>query len=112
MLRNKLNPIIFVICNDGYTIERYIHGMDESYNDIQTWKYKDLPAAFGAEKDQAKTYQVKTKGEVEGLFSDSDFTSPDNPCLRFVELYMDKEDAPAALKSTAQAAARTNAKQE
>jgi len=112
MLRNKLNPIIFVICNDGYTIERYIHGMDESYNDIQTWKYKDLPAAFGAEKDQARTYQVKTKEEVEGLFSDSDFTSPDNPCLRFVELYMDKEDAPAALKSTAQAAARTNAKQE
>lgn len=29
MIRNKLNPIIFVICNDGYTIERFIHGMEE-----------------------------------------------------------------------------------
>jgi len=44
MIRNKLNPIIFVICNEGYTIERYIHGMNDSYNDIQPWNYKDLPA--------------------------------------------------------------------
>ena len=29
MIRHKLNPIIFVICNEGYTIERYIHGMEE-----------------------------------------------------------------------------------
>lgn len=29
MIRHKLNPIIFIICNDGYTIERFIHGMEE-----------------------------------------------------------------------------------
>jgi len=112
MLRNKLNPIIFVICNDGYTIERFIHGMEESYNDVQTWKYKDLPAAFGAEEGQAKTYAIKTKDELEKLFSDKDFSSGDNTCLRFVELYMPKEDAPVALKLTAEAAAKTNAKEE
>lgn len=112
MLRNKLNPIIFVICNDGYTIERFIHGMDESYNDVQTWRYKDLPAAFGAVEGQAQTYAVKTKEEVEKLFSDKDFSNPDNTCLRFVELYMDREDAPEALKLTAEASAKTNAKME
>ncbi|TID13912.1 pyruvate decarboxylase [Venturia nashicola] len=112
MLRNKLNPIIFVICNDGYTIERFIHGMDESYNDVQRWRYKDLPAAFGAAEGQAHTYAIKTKGEVEKLFSDKDFSNPDNPCLRFVELYMNKDDAPEALKLTADASAKTNAKTE
>ena len=35
MIRRGLNPIIFVICNEGYTIERYIHGFKAEYNDIQ-----------------------------------------------------------------------------
>jgi pyruvate decarboxylase len=112
MLRNNLNPIIFVICNDGYTIERYIHGWDSAYNDVQTWKYKDLPKAFGARDDQLKTYAVKTKDEVEKLFGDKEFSDGESKCLRFVELYMDRDDAPQALKLTAEAAAKNNAKQD
>lgn len=65
----------FVICNEGYTIERYIHGMDASYNDIQQWKFKDLVAVFGADPKKSKTYQVKTKQEAEDLFNDKDFSS-------------------------------------
>ena len=34
MIRNQLKPIIFVINNDGYTVERLIHGMKAPYNDI------------------------------------------------------------------------------
>jgi pyruvate decarboxylase len=112
MLRNDLNPIIFVICNDGYTIERYIHGWDDAYNDVQTWKYKDLPAVFGAKEGQSKVYAVKTKDEIDALFNDKEFSDPENKKLRFVELYMDRDDAPLALKLTAEAAAKTNAKQE
>jgi pyruvate decarboxylase len=112
MLRNNLAPIIFVICNDGYTIERYIHGWDDAYNDVQTWKYKDLPAAFGGKADQYKTYAVKTKDEIEALFKDEEFSDPENKRLRFVELYMDRDDAPMALKLTAEAAAKTNSKQD
>lgn len=108
MIRHDLNPIIFCICNEGYTIERYIHGMDASYNDVQEWKYKDLVPTFGAKSDRYKTYQVKTRQELENLFHDDTFVSA--PYLQFVELYMPKEDAPAALKVTAEASARTNAK--
>ena len=108
MVRHGLKPIIFVICNDGYTIERYIHGMDAVYNDVQTWKYKDLVAAFGAKKGTYKTYQVKTKDELDGLFGDKTFSSAQ--VLQFVEMYMPKEDAPAALKVTAEASAKNNAK--
>ena len=108
MIRHGLKPIIFVICNDGYTIERYIHGMDAVYNDVQTWKYKDLVAAFGAKEGTYKTYQVKTRDELDDLFGDKTFSSAQ--VLQFVEMYMPKEDAPAALKVTAEASAKNNAK--
>lgn len=108
MIRHDLKPIIFCICNQGYTIERYIHGMDAVYNDVQEWKYQDLVPTFGAKPDEYKTYQVKTREELETLFHDDSFASA--PYLQFVELYMPKEDAPAALKITAEASATTNAK--
>ncbi len=35
LVRHKLNPIIFLMNNDGYTIERVMN--DGLYNDIQMW---------------------------------------------------------------------------
>ncbi|KAI1207424.1 pyruvate decarboxylase [Annulohypoxylon truncatum] len=107
MIRHKLDVILFVICNDGYTIERYIHGMDAGYNDVATWRYKDLPAAFGATEQTAKSYVVKTRGELEALLTDKDFN--ERKGLRFVELYMPREDAPKSLMLTAEASAKRNA---
>lgn len=99
----------FIIVNDGYTIERFIHGMDASYNDVAPWRYRDLVAAFGAEPDSYKTYQIKTRDEVHSLLTDDDFAHSKK--LRLVELYMPKDDAPKALKLTAEASAKNNAKQ-
>ena len=75
MVRHGLNPILFVICNDGFTIERLIHGMDASYNDIQPWKFTELLNTFGAEPDRMKTYQIMTRDELEKLFADETFSS-------------------------------------
>ncbi|CEJ56334.1 Putative Catalytic activity: a 2-oxo acid = an aldehyde CO2 [Penicillium brasilianum] len=105
MLRNKLNPTVFVICNEGYTIERYIHGWDEGYNDIQPWDYANIPKVFGAQEDY-KSYRIKTRDELKNLFADKDFSNPSS--LQLVELYMPRDDAPAALKLTAEAAAARN----
>ena len=77
------------------------------YNDIQPWDYKALPAAFGAPPDRVRTYRVTSKQQVEELFADAEFASADR--LRFVELVMPWDDAPAALKMTAQATAKRNA---
>ena len=76
----------FVICNNGYTIERYIHGMDANYNDIQEWKYKDLVDVFGADPNKSKTYQVKTKQEAEDLFNNREFCAAPylQVCLFFI----------------------------
>lgn len=62
---------------------------------------------FGGTPDLVKTYQVKTRQELEELFGDEEFASATR--LQFVELYMPKEDAPMSLRMTAKAAAKTNA---
>ncbi|OWP06280.1 hypothetical protein B2J93_4896 [Marssonina coronariae] len=108
IIRLGLKPIIFVICNAGYTIERFIHGFDASYNDIQPWASKDLVRVFGATKDTARTYQVKTKAGAEELFRDDAFKAAD--VLQFVEVYIPKDDAPRGLKLTAEAAAKNNSR--
>lgn len=108
MIRNKLSPIIFIICNKGYTIERLIHGMEDSYNDVQEWKYKDIPAVFGAEEGSVLTYRVKSKEDVEKLFNDEEFSGAGTKKMRFVELVMEWDDAPEALKQIAASSAKTN----
>ncbi|KAH9890869.1 pyruvate decarboxylase [Xylariomycetidae sp. FL2044] len=110
MIRHKLNAIIFVICNDGYTIERFIHGMEAEYNDVVQWRYKDLPAVLGGTDETARSYVVKTKDELDALLADKEFS--EGRGLRFVELYMPKENAPSSLMMTAEASAKNNAKTE
>lgn len=73
MIRKQLNPIIFIICNEGYTIERYIHGMNAAYNDIGQWRYKELLPTLGAVEGTYKTYQIRTMREVQDLLTDPDF---------------------------------------
>jgi hypothetical protein len=34
LLKLSLNPIVFVLNNDGYTVERLIHGRDAAYNKL------------------------------------------------------------------------------
>jgi pyruvate decarboxylase len=37
MMHLDLKPIIFVINNGGYSIERFLHGPTRSFNDIVNW---------------------------------------------------------------------------
>ncbi|MEJ6400879.1 hypothetical protein [Nicoliella lavandulae] len=37
--REGLHPIILVLDNTGYTVERLIHGMHEYYNDVPQLNY-------------------------------------------------------------------------
>ncbi|KAI1363533.1 thiamine pyrophosphate enzyme [Xylaria arbuscula] len=111
MIRHKLDVIIFVICNDGYTIERFIHGMDATYNDVATWQYRDLGTVFGGSPATVKSYAVHMPAELETLLADREF-STDFRGLRLVELYMPREDAPQSLMMTAEVSAKNNAREE
>ena len=46
VVRQKLNPIVVVLDNHGYTTERAIQ--DGPYNDILNWRYHRLPDVLGA----------------------------------------------------------------
>jgi pyruvate decarboxylase len=108
VIRHGLKMTIFLINNDGYTIERWIHGFDAAYNDIVMWNYTDVPAVFGAAVGkQYNKFKAATKGEVEKLFADETFATADG--LQFVELTMPRDDAPKALVLTAENAAKRNA---
>jgi indolepyruvate decarboxylase len=46
--REKLRPVVFVLNNNGYLIERLVCKTPEiEYNDIPQWNYGELPHAFG-----------------------------------------------------------------
>jgi alpha-keto-acid decarboxylase len=47
VIRLRLPAVVVVVDNDGYTVERAIHGPDEPYNDITRWDWTALPALFG-----------------------------------------------------------------
>jgi indolepyruvate decarboxylase len=62
--RLGLKPIIFVLNNDGYLIERLLcKDPAIAYNDIAPWHYADLPHAFGC--DDWQTMRVTTCGELD-----------------------------------------------
>ncbi|KJJ34385.1 putative pyruvate decarboxylase [Aspergillus flavus AF70] len=99
IIRKKLSAIIFMINNDGYTIERLIHGMDADYNDIAMWRYLDSPSYFGAPSDDSYpvfTARVSTWGELDGVLSRESFQR--GPGLRMVELMMGVSDCTETLR--------------
>ena len=57
VVRQKLNPIVVVLDNHGYTTERAIQ--DGPYNDVLTWRYHRLPDLLGA----GWAAIVRTEGE-------------------------------------------------
>jgi pyruvate decarboxylase len=75
IIRHKLDMIIFFLNNDGYTIERWVHGMEEAYNDIPMWRYTEIPKAMGAGKDSVHTFKVSTKEQMEELWRDENFAT-------------------------------------
>jgi indolepyruvate decarboxylase len=64
--RFGLKPIIFVLNNDGYLIERLLCKNPESYyNDLAKWHYHKLPGALGC--DGWLTARVTTCGELDDI---------------------------------------------
>ena len=64
--REGLSPVIVVVNNDGYTVERMIHGKDEPYNDIVSWSWADIPNALGVTNHL--TFRAQTYGELDDAF--------------------------------------------
>ena len=123
IMRYGLKPIIFLLNNDGYEIERKIHGPDRSYNNIPRLDYsllldfmsctRDVRAdirshessqvrqeasrSHHAEVNVPEKYyhSVCTREELEKLFEDEKVQNADG--IHLVELFLRRGDAPDLL---------------
>jgi len=101
ILRHDHKPVIFLINNGGYTIERGYLGKNEPYNDIANWSYADLPKVFRRDTS-ARSFVVKTVKDLQNALS-----AP-NDTLIFVESIMDSQDALAPITNSSNKGAELN----
>lgn len=105
MIKWQTKPYLFVLNNDGYTIERLIHGENATYNDVQPWNNLDLLTLFNATDYDA--IRISTIGEAEDIFRSEDFSI--NKKIRMVEVMLPRMDASNNLIKQAEFLAKTNA---
>ena len=101
IIRHELKPIIFLLNNGGYTIERLIMGENAAYNDIQNWNYAQIPAVFNGSKAY-QSHVVETIGQLKQVLDNVQQLDG----LTFVELKLPAMDAPLSLKKFANVIAR------
>ena len=101
--RHGLTPIIILVNNDGYTVERVIHGPRASYNEIGTWNWSALPAALGVHN--ALIRGAHTSEELDDALGQA-ARNPDR--LVFIEAFTDIDDAPELLVEIAQGVRNRN----
>ena len=65
IVANKLNPIMFILNNHGYTTERFL--LDGDFNDIPDWNYHKFVDIIGGGKGAI----VKTESELEEVVSEA-----------------------------------------
>jgi len=93
LMRLNLKPIIFLINNDGYTIERLILGENASYNDINPWRYAQLPDVLDT-RERSRCHTVHTEAQLDEVLRQQDSQNE----LLFIEVVMERMDAPESLR--------------
>lgn len=63
ILHRGYTPVVFVLNNDGYTVERKIQSPAAVYQDITPWDWTLVPAAFGA-ADRVVTARAATEDQL------------------------------------------------
>lgn len=104
MLRDGLRPLILLLNNEGYTVERAIHGPEQRYNDISLWNWTQIPQALNLDC-QAECWKVTNASQLNDALTRA--TRGDK--LMLLEVMLPKMDIPPLLKAVTQALeARSN----
>lgn len=85
-----LKPVIFVLNNNGYTVERVLSkDPDDKFNNITNWNYPKLIEGFSNNKD----YFIKTVSTLESFIETIDeIKKLKGKKLCYVEIMTDKKD--------------------
>ncbi|MDO9395627.1 MAG: thiamine pyrophosphate-binding protein [Herbiconiux sp.] len=106
VLHRGYTPVIFLLNNDGYTVERKIQSPAAVYQDITPWDWTLIPAAFGA-ADKVVTARVTTQDELADALALAHATT-DRAVL--VEVVLPPMDSPRLLTVLTEAIAAAAAK--
>lgn len=104
ILRDGLKPIIFLLNNEGYTVERAIHGPEQRYNDIAQWNWTLLPQALGG-GSALRTLRVTEPEQLAQVLTELDL----QPQMAFVEVVLPQMDIPELLDSVSRSIQARNA---
>lgn len=86
--RYKLNPIVFVLNNKGYSTERFIH--DGPYNDIHNWAYHRITDLLCS----GWSCEVKTEEELEDALA----TASSQKEFSLINVHLDPYDRSKAME--------------
>ncbi|MDD3436142.1 MAG: thiamine pyrophosphate-binding protein [Candidatus Gastranaerophilales bacterium] len=90
MMHNNLKPIIIVLNNSGYTIERVLCDDPwDSFNDIIKWDYSKLPQVF---EGDVWTAQARTNLEFDNVLKQAQIEQKSRMC--YIEIFTEKFDLP------------------
>lgn len=103
MLRDDVKPVIFILNNDGYTVERAIHGEHQRYNDIAAWNWTQLPQALSKEC-AAQSWRVTQTAQLVEVIKVIGQTAR----LSLVEVVLPQLDVPPLLKAVSAALNQRN----
>jgi indolepyruvate decarboxylase len=103
MIQWRIRPVILLLNNDGYTVERAIHGPFEPYNDIPMWDYQQFPRIFG--DSTCLTHRVATEKELDDALDEAELAKDH---LTFIEVIMGRLDTPELLSRLGRAMAAQN----
>lgn len=92
-----------VVNNDGYTIERAIHGATAPYNNIARWRWTDIPGALGVANHSS--FRAETYGELDEAFA---VAAELKDQMVFVEVIVPKLDLPSLLTALTRPAQDSN----
>ncbi|EDL7786406.1 indolepyruvate decarboxylase [Salmonella enterica] len=98
MLRDGQTPLILLLNNDGYTVERAIQGAAQRYNDIASWNWTQIPQALNAAQ-QAECWRVTQAIQLAEVLER--LVRPQR--LSFIEVMLPKADLPELLRTVTRA---------
>ncbi len=90
-----LPPIVLLLNNAGYTIERALQSPDAAYNDVAAWDWAPLVA--GLTGSRAATFRVS---DPAGLHTALEAGMASNS-MTFIEVILDRDDVPPLLQALA-----------
>lgn len=97
MAKYDIKPVVIVLNNCGYTIERLLsNNSNDPFNDITKWNYAKVPEVFC---DNFEYFKISTSNELKEALSK--ISTSKNRKFTYIEVITDKMDIPKTLLKTA-----------